>query len=236
MRGDYSDGWLSRTTQKIIDASGEGNVLVLCGSYQEVDVFKSRLSAKHHSENFNFERCSFHEKGTSLKSLVDNFINEGGILISPCLWEGHSIRNLDGSQLFNQLLITRVPFRPPSEIEEDLFVNQYLQDVASATLAKAQNHYRIRTISSALKKLRQGIGRLIRSEADVGTIWLCDPRFPQIDEQYDFDGSVDSHVKPLSVLTRAIPERFLSDYHNACVARCPNIKKRRTSLLYELWS
>lgn len=102
----------------------------------------------------------------SLESLMDMFRKERGACLLGCqtLWEGI---NLPGDALKN-LVIPKLPFPNPAD---PLVAAQ-----SEALKAAGENSFRSLFVPEAYLGLRQGIGRLIRSEQDSGTVLLLDTR------------------------------------------------------------
>lgn len=220
--GLFNDEWIDNIVAMIVEAGQMGPTLVLTGSFDETAIIKNRLS-----KCFDPEKTLAHEQGTNVKSYITKFRRLGGVLISPSVWEGISIRKLNGNQLFRNLVISRIPFPPPSASEEELFVSQYITNVAGADEKRASRIYRHKQHSAGIRKGRQGFGRLIRSMLDEGVLWLGDPRFPM------------QKKKGFTLLLRVIPKRFLDNYSDACDNIMNNdkgaIATPRTATIHQLW-
>lgn len=108
----------------------------------------------------------------SLESLTEMFRKERGACLLGCqtLWEGI---NLPGDAL-RTLIIPKLPFPNPSD---PLVAAQ-----SEALKAAGENAFKSLFVPEAYLGLRQGIGRLIRSEEDTGTVLLLDSRI--LTEQY----------------------------------------------------
>lgn len=136
----------------------EGRALVLLNNEQELSELRKRLTGE-------IEYPIFFEGDAELSTLVSNFQNdEHSILCSIHLWEGLDV---PGRSLEN-VMIYSLPF-PPND------------PVFTAKREGAENPYLEVDLPYMLLRLRQGIGRLIRSEEDQGEIQLL------LDESIDHD-------------------------------------------------
>lgn len=187
--------WLAYVATMITAASQSGSTLVLAASYSEA----IEIGKKIHSLN-----PIVHRPGTSLEVAIEQFKNGNSqILITPAGWQGISIRAEDGGQLIRQLVIPRIPFLPPNVTQERLAI-AIAKKAERITPSQARNHEINNRRTQALIKLRQGIGRGIRSSSDEVTLWLADPRFP-----------LPGTTSPNTFFCRAIPIRFLGAYERA---------------------
>lgn len=89
-------------------------------------------------------------------------------------WEGVDLPG----DLLNCLVITRLPFRPPSEPLTEA-MNQYYRRMGKDGFAGYN-------LPDAVIRFCQGLGRLIRSEQDTGLVIILDPRFcrPPVGKRY----------------------------------------------------
>ncbi|MEH7224349.1 ATP-dependent DNA helicase [Bacillus sp. JJ1566] len=124
----------------------EGRALLLFNSKEELQTFK---------ENYNTDKYPcFFEGDQEISGLVSRFQNdEHSILCSVSLWEGLDI---PGPSLSN-VIIWSLPF-PPND------------PVFQAKRNRSQNTFEQVDLPYMLLRLRQGIGRLIRSSEDAGTV------------------------------------------------------------------
>lgn len=112
---------------------------------------------------------------TSKRELVERFCQgaepgSGGFILvaSASFWEGIDIPG-DALQL---LIIDKLPFSPP----DDPLVQARSQQME----ARGENAFKNFHLPHATIALRQGIGRLIRSETDRGVLVICDVRLVQM--------------------------------------------------------
>lgn len=140
---------------KLIQKS-EGRALILLNNKYELEHLK-----KHLSDNINYPL--YFEGDEEISTLVSKFQNEeNSILCSIHLWEGLDI---PGRSLEN-VIIFSLPFPP----DDPVFKAKRNGSVDS--FAEVDLPY-------MLLRLRQGIGRLIRSEADSGNVHIF------LDDQLD---------------------------------------------------
>ena len=111
----------------------------------------------------------------SKRELLERFCSgaapgAGGCILVACasFWEGIDIPG-DALQL---LIIDKLPFSAPT----DPLVHARAQQLE----AKGENAFRGLHLPHATLALRQGIGRLIRSETDTGVLVICDVRLTQM--------------------------------------------------------
>jgi len=142
--------------ERLIRAS-HGHAAVLFTSYDAM----GRVYAALSSRNLPYPLMRL-ERGSS--AAIERFKQYGGgvLFASGALWEGIDI---PGDAL-SMLIVVKLPFQVPDPIGE------YEQ-----TLYKDISEYKSRVVvPEMLIKLKQGFGRLIRSETDSGVVALLDCR------------------------------------------------------------
>ena len=112
------------------------------------------------------------------RELVDRFVGAGVpqagfaggcvLVATASFWEGIDIAG-DALQL---LVIDKLPFAPPDD--------PLVQARASAQVAGGGNAFKNLHLPQAAIALKQGAGRLIRSETDRGILVVCDVRLAQM--------------------------------------------------------
>jgi ATP-dependent DNA helicase DinG len=155
-------GFLSESIRACALAVG-GGTLVLFTSYHDM-----RQVAERVENDFQKAGRRFLMQGRDgPRSLITNQFREAGnaiLLGADSFWKGVDV---PGAAL-SQVIVTRLPFENPSH------------PVAGAKQdwirSRGGNPFAEMTLPDAVIKLRQGIGRLIRSESDRGTITLLDSR------------------------------------------------------------
>ena len=98
--------------------------------------------------------------------LLDRFRAAGnGVLIgSQSFWEGVDVRG----EALSLVIIDKLPFSPPDD--------PVLAARITAMEKKGLNGFVHHQLPEAIINLKQGAGRLIRDETDVGVLMICDPR------------------------------------------------------------
>lgn len=190
----FSEGWLTHTGQMIQAAAVRGITLVLALSFNEI---KRLVPYMQPADDW-----LVHEAGQSIMELIQMFsTGQYRVLITPSAWEGVSIRDAQGQQLFTELVITRLPFPPPDllhqQLAEEYALSQGRDRKAAATALYIEQQTR------TVNKMRQGIGRGIRAASDKITLSLCDPRIP--------------HAGEKGGLVQLVPNRFRAQYAMATI-------------------
>lgn len=127
-----------------------GRTLVLFPSFEELEAFKQQLAGK------NLPFPVYFEGDEEISTIVEKFQNiEDSVLCSVHLWEGLDI---PGSSLQN-VIIWSLPFPPYDPVFE-------------AKRSGVKDAFREVDLPYMLLRLRQGIGRLIRSNEDRGKIHI----------------------------------------------------------------
>ncbi|KMK76166.1 ATP-dependent DNA helicase [Alkalihalobacillus pseudalcaliphilus] len=128
----------------------EGSSLVLFANKLEMESFKSTMKDKE----FPFE--ILYEGDQEISVLVQQFQQENStVLCSHHLWEGLDIPG----QSLSQVLIASLPF-PPKD------------PVFDAKRAQSKLPFQEVDLPYMLLRLRQGVGRLIRTESDSGNVLI----------------------------------------------------------------
>tara|TARA_Y100000389_G_scaffold51167_1_gene46904 strand:- start:9638 stop:12391 length:2754 start_codon:yes stop_codon:yes gene_type:complete len=155
-----SDSFINDIKNIILDLRNHvpKRMLVLCTSYKQIMNFKNILS--------NFDNIYYQDKTTSKDILIKNYLsNNNSILFgTSSFWEGVDLPN----DKLEVLIILKVPFSNPynpiveAKIEE--FKNNNVDPFINFQL------------SEAILKLKQGFGRLIRHQNDIGVCIIADSR------------------------------------------------------------
>lgn len=172
----YDQAWLNATAQTIKNL--QGKTLVLVPSFREAKVLARLIDDQ--------ARVICHTANQPNYQVIDRFINQQQILITPSCWEGVNVRNADGSQVIENIVITRIPFAPPDMVKLKS-LTAYLDDAV-----EAQKIIYLSGRNAAFRKLKQGMGRGIRSPNDTVHVVFCDSR--------------------ITGARQAIPKRFQSDF------------------------
>ena len=191
--------WLDHAADMIKMAAQQGNVLVLTNSYAETKALAIRLGD---------DRVHEQSMGRSLSETLAAARKTGGVLLSPVAWSGENLRHADGSALFTQLVITRIPRAPADDIQVWALYHHYKKRNSSFTFQQASSMAYGKSINNAFKKLRQQLGRPIRQPDDRATVWIADSRFP-------IHGV--TAAKSYELFRYAIPARFQDQWAEANV-------------------
>ena len=183
--------WLEYCALLLERVAEHGPALVLTSSYDETARLSEILQVPHIA----------HRRGTKLGAVLAAFQQQKTMLLTPAAWEGVSLRRADGTQLFRELVITRLPFKRTSE-EELAALRVSAQQRRSGTTAESIAF--TRRLNEVKRKLQQGMGRGIRAASDTCRLWIADSRFP-----------LPGAMSTFSSLRSAIPERFWCDYEAA---------------------
>lgn len=144
----------------VIDAS-PGGVFFLTTSYTSLKEAEQEC-IKH----FSGKRRIYVQGSDSINNLMEAFRKDGhGILIgTSSFWEGVDVPG----QALSLVIIDKLPFKTANDP-----VNRARMDYCDLT--KGNSFYNI-AVPEAIIKLRQGVGRLIRNEKDLGALIILDPR------------------------------------------------------------
>ena len=188
----YNEAWLDYAASMLSAAVDSGPTLCLCPSFNEVDELQDRFMDR--------SDIGFHTRGMKLDNLIEQ-LQRGTLnaIVTPSAWEGVSIRQKNGRQLLQNIMVSRVPVQPPNAVTENTFAARYLENGRTREDALKSLYSRVR--DRALRKFQQGlIGRGIRANNDEITAWVADPRIGP-DRQHRLKG--------------VIPERFEQHYQSA---------------------
>ena len=157
-----SHAFISKIGKLILDLNNKINkrMLVLCTSFQQINEFSKILSP------YNLLNTYYQKNTSSRENLLKQYIeNENAILFGTAsFWEGVDLPN----DLLEILIILKVPFENPNNPVVGAKIDFYNQ--------VGRNAFYEYQIPKAILKLKQGIGRLIRSDEDVGICILTDSR------------------------------------------------------------
>jgi ATP-dependent DNA helicase DinG len=165
-----SSGYVAKvieTALPLIDAA-RGGAFVLFTSHRALSQGASLLRAcwsSHGGPDGNPYRL-FVQGEAPRERLLKEFREDGnGVLLgTTSFWEGVDVKG----EALRLVIIEKLPFASP----DDPLVRARI-DHLEATGGNAFRDYQLPEAALALK---QGVGRLIRSEEDYGTVVICDPR------------------------------------------------------------
>ncbi len=147
----------------VLEASG-GRAFMLFTSLRAMDNAKAMLSEAFQQRGLDFPILA--QGDDSKQVLLERFKQAGNAVLlgSQSFWEGV---DMPGEAL-SVVIIDKLPFAPPDD------------PVVAARIARINeaggNSFMDYQLPEAVISLKQGAGRLIRSETDRGILMLCDPR------------------------------------------------------------
>ncbi|WP_339223063.1 ATP-dependent DNA helicase [Paenibacillus sp. FSL H8-0332] len=134
----------------------DGRTLVLFSAKEDMKYIHKKLSAEKLKWALHMQR-----EGSSQDGVITEFRASKGVLLSTgVFWEGV---NIEGADL-SHLIVFRLPFPVPAD------------PVYEYKAAQAANPLMEVYVPDMLLRLRQGTGRLIRSETDLGVLSILDSR------------------------------------------------------------
>lgn len=141
-----------------------GGVLVLCTTLRAVDLFADMLAQRF--EALGLKRTLLRQGAESRQLLLDRFraLDDAVLVGSASFWEGIDV---PGDAL-TVVAIDRLPFAPP----DDPVLEARLNDCRR----RGGNPFMEFQIPEAAVALKQGAGRLIRTETDWGVLLVGDVR------------------------------------------------------------
>ncbi len=162
---------------ELITAS-KGGALVLFTSIKHKEKAKTALI------NHQYEILSQGE--LSANALINKFreSDESSLLAVDTFWEGIDVK---GETLRN-LIIARLPFRFPSHP----FIKRYIAELEEKT---GKSGFMLYTLPDAVIKFKQGLGRLIRTNTDRGTVTILDRRMFEKSYGKEFLGVIPAGVE-----------------------------------------
>lgn len=147
----------------LINAAG-GRTFVLCTSLAAVRVAADELQARLEA-NGNPYPLFVQGDGPKMR-LIEEFRAHGNAVLvgSMSFWEGVDVKG----EALSLVVIDKIPFAPPND--------PVMMARSRAVEASGRRPFDEITLPDAVITLKQGAGRLIRSEGDRGMLVICDPR------------------------------------------------------------
>ena len=182
-------------TEAVVDAAlpliraNRGRAFVLCTSLRAVGRAAERLKQAFQASGDPFPVL---QQGEAPRpTLLDDFRRAGNAVLvgSHSFWEGIDVKG----DALTLVVIDKLPFAPP----DDPVLAKRLELLSQA----GGNAFMSHQVPQAIIALKQGAGRLIRSETDRGVLMICDTRL--IDKPY---GRRIWQSLPPMKRTRAEPE------------------------------
>jgi ATP-dependent DNA helicase DinG len=152
-----------------IEASG-GGVFMLCTTLRAVDRISAKLRDVIEARGWNYPLLV--QGDASRTELLDRFSAYGNAILvgSQSFWEGVDVRG----DALSLVIIDKLPFAPPDD--------PVLSARLDALTKKGLSPFAVHQLPQAVITLKQGAGRLIRSETDRGVLMICDTRL--VDKPY----------------------------------------------------
>ena len=147
----------------LINAAG-GRTFVLCTSLAAVRAAGDELQARLEA-NGNPYPLFVQGDGPKMR-LIEEFRAHGNAVLvgSMSFWEGVDVKG----EALSLVVIDKIPFAPPND--------PVMMARSRAVEASGRRPFDEITLPEAVITLKQGAGRLIRSEGDRGMLVICDPR------------------------------------------------------------
>jgi len=147
----------------MIEAAG-GKTFVLCTTLRAVNRAAERLADEFAQRGWAFPLLV--QGQASRTELLDRFRALGNAVLigSQSFWEGVDVRG----EALSLVVIDKLPFAPPDD--------PVLSARMEALEKKGLSPFAVHQLPHAVITLKQGAGRLIRSESDRGVLMICDPR------------------------------------------------------------
>lgn len=147
----------------LINAAG-GRTFVLCTSLAAVRAAADELQARLEA-NGNPYPLFVQGDGPKMR-LIEEFRAHGNAVLvgSMSFWEGVNVKG----EALSLVVIDKIPFAPPND--------PVMMARSRAVEASGRRPFDEITLPEAVITLKQGAGRLIRSEGDRGMLVICDPR------------------------------------------------------------
>lgn len=159
---DCKEAWISRVAELLpgMIRRNRGRTLVLFASYGDLEAISTRVADEIRADGYPL---LLQQSGVPTASLCDEFraIRESVLFGVDTFWYGVDFPG----ETLTQVIITRLPFPHPQDPLQR----------ARRNLLPSDEYWRRYRYETAIK-LRQGIGRLIRSETDRGRVVILDAR------------------------------------------------------------
>lgn len=158
---DNKEDFLKAATDKIVQLCNltKGRTLVLFSAKEDLRLVIDNLSKIEVNWDIIVQK-----EGSSQESTLREFKEKNGVIFGTGIfWEGININGPD----LSQVIIVRLPFPVPSDP-----ITEHKVKISKDAMNEI-------FLPEMLIKLRQGTGRLIRSETDTGVISILDSRLSE---------------------------------------------------------
>jgi Rad3-related DNA helicase len=142
----------------LMKAYSEERGLILCNSHKEIEFYEEYLDNKFPEQAL---RLTVHRKGDAFEDIVeDHMAKPNSVLISASAWEGLDLKDEAGRFCG----IAKVPYPDMRD------------PVIKGLMEIDKNRY----FEDTIQKIRQGVGRVVRSSEDWGDIHILDGAFRKL--------------------------------------------------------
>ncbi|WP_126448329.1 helicase C-terminal domain-containing protein [Sulfuricystis multivorans] len=196
-----NEEWLGYIARMVKSAANTGRfTLALVNSYRVASEIKIELDKSGVSVPVVLKH-----RGVRLDSAVKALLAKGnGVLVTPAGWEGLDARSFGFS--WDNVVICQLPL-VSNDAHRKVIVDYLISKGKSREEALGIVYGD--SISSAFRKMKQGIGRGIRSETDEFSLWLGDPRIAVFGSVTETDDIIPDPVnRTYNQFRSAIPQRF----------------------------
>ncbi|MBU6492734.1 MAG: ATP-dependent DNA helicase [Burkholderiales bacterium] len=147
----------------VLEVSG-GRAFLLCTTLRAVKRAAERLRDEFDRRGWSYPLLV--QGDASRTELLDRFRALGNAVLigSQSFWEGVDVRG----EALSLVIIDKLPFAPPDD--------PVLAARLDALARKGLSPFAVHQLPQAVITLKQGAGRLIRSESDRGVLMICDAR------------------------------------------------------------
>ncbi|MBF0226854.1 MAG: DEAD/DEAH box helicase [Desulfobacterales bacterium] len=160
---EFKEKWLNYILNRIPELiiKNNGSTLVLFSSYQDLQIISGKILEK--MQNLTFP-ILVQQKGNSTINLCDEFrtVKESVLFGVDTFWYGVDFKG----DTLTQVIITRIPYPSPGEP---------IQKARKKLMSSPE--YWERYNYETFIKMKQGVGRLIRSDTDKGKVIILDSRY-----------------------------------------------------------
>lgn len=197
-----SEEWVSYTASMIARASKEGGyVLALTGSYRVAAMLSIALRELD-AELHIVQKQRAEHVGAAIARLLQQ---PAGVFITPAGWEGLNAPSFGFS--WSHVVICQLPIARTDSAYKAALADFLVRRGKSKADADAIVYGEV--MSAAFRKMRQGIGRGIRSANDSIMLWIADPRVPPFGSVTESDEPYPQPAnRTMPQFARAVPKRF----------------------------
>jgi ATP-dependent DNA helicase DinG len=160
---ECKEAWLCRVAELLpgLIRRNRGRTLVLFSSYGDLEAISNRVGDEIRADGFPL---LLQQNGVPTAALCEEFrsIRESVLFGVDTFWYGVDFPG----ETLTQVIITRIPFPHPQDPLQ----------TARRNILPREEYWRRYRYETAIK-MRQGMGRLIRSESDRGKVVVLDARF-----------------------------------------------------------